>query len=277
MPAGWARGSSAAVVAVRLLAETSPGRLLGLWSEPGGVASAVQAVLGGKGWASGPVAAGGPAAVLSVSPAACTSPGCSGGVDVTALVRVVGPASAGSVVRALAGGLSSGAAVSALRAASPGCGVLAAGALAASANTTTAGELEPASREPEIGGVIVGVALLCGTLVVGAVVLCYIECTSEKDAFGRGPIEQGVAANCLCLDRSIARLNRGSNGKATSGAASSPPTGREARVPNPLVAAPRQDLAARAAEASRRSRSDRPKSFAETVNPMGDTEGGGDP
>jgi hypothetical protein len=138
----------------------------------------------------------------------------------------------------------------------------------------------------------------------GLVTLVFIECTAEKDAFGRGPMEQAAAANCMCLDRSLHRLNRGTNGQFSSTAsvsgippepprrAPAPPAAAAAaavssakplavtdaaaaggtrRVPNPL-GQQSVEVAEKAAEASQAARKNRPKSFSETINPLSELD-----
>lgn len=65
---------------------------------------------------------------------------------------------------------------------------------------------------------IAGGLVAAFAVVMGLSFMIYIECTSPKDAFGRGPFEQAAAKQCLCLDRSVKKLN-GPNGRFTSSSA----------------------------------------------------------
>jgi hypothetical protein len=106
--------------------------------------------------------------------------------------------------------------------------------LALGAAGKAAATAEPRGRRlqsGEVDGALAGGLLLLGTFVVAVVFLIVHECTSQRDAFGRGPIEQLIAEHVSCLDRSKRRLNQGNNGRFASG-------GESGAVANPLAALP---------------------------------------
>lgn len=220
------------------------------------------------------------------------------GVEVAIAVRRSDVGDAASVTSAVTGGALHRSFIAAL----PEAGVVSA-VLVAPVTSATAGAGGSSPQQPPPGGpdgVIAGVFLLVGVIVAAIITLVFIECTSEKDAFGRGPMEQAAAANCLCLDRSLRRLNRGTNGQFSSAVSASGTSQKVPRTPpapvvRPLAAAPAAasaagaeasgtrrvpnplghqsaEVAEKAAQASRAARKNRPKSFSETVNPLSELE-----
>ncbi|KAA0150328.1 hypothetical protein FNF29_05340 [Cafeteria roenbergensis] len=169
------------------------------------------------------------AAVVSVRVGRCVADAAGNdcaeeGVELVVAVRLAAGAAAEDGAGRLTVALADGSVLARWLKLAPLVGVAAVWRAGGAAVEATAGNTSPPAAPADDGmaGVYVGLALLGVTILGGCVVLVVIECTSEKDAFGRGPLEQAAAANCLCLDRSISRLNRGINGQFTS--ASSPDT-----------------------------------------------------
>ncbi|KAA0160243.1 hypothetical protein FNF31_04409 [Cafeteria roenbergensis] len=245
--AAWQTGTRVALVSVQALpavpGQTSGGsRLARLLNEPGGAGSTSAGLFAAldEGASGALEAGGGPAggdgdsglaqaAVVSVRVGRCVADAAGNdcaeeGVELVVAVRLAAGAAAEDGAGRLTVALADGSVLARWLKLAPLAGVAAVWRAGGAAVEATAGNTSPPAAPADDGmaGVYVGLALLGVTILGGCVVLVVIECTSEKDAFGRGPLEQAAAANCLCLDRSISRLNRGINGQFTS--ASSPDT-----------------------------------------------------
>lgn len=241
--AAWQRGSRVALVSVQALpalpAQASGGsRLARLLNEPGGLGStsaglyraldeatrgSLEAGAGGGGVGDTALAQ---AAVVSVNTGGCVADAeghscAEEGVVVVVAVRLEAGVAAETGAGRLTVALADGSVLARWLELAPLSGVASVRRTGGTAVEATAGQEDPPAPPADDGmtGVYVGLALLGVTILGGCIVLGVIECTSEKDAFGRGPLEQAAAANCICLDRSISRLNRGINGQFTSASA----------------------------------------------------------